>query len=102
MDFNDLKRLWDACDDKLAVGFRLNTRWLRSMLTQHGNTPAVVDIDYTMPVVRTQRQCSANRIVRIARAAAASIRERWRVDRIVGTLQGAVTRLLRRCLTLRG
>lgn len=102
MDFDDLKRLWDACDDKLAVGFRLNTRRLRSMLTPHANAPVVVDIDYTMPVMRAQKQFSPNPIVRIVRAAAMTIRDRWQVDRIVRTFQGTVTRLLRRYLTLRG
>jgi hypothetical protein len=72
------------------------------MLTPHtdANVPTAVDVDYTLPVVRAQKQFRANAIIRIIRATS-SIRERWRVDQIVGKFQEAVTRLLRRYLALR-
>ena len=105
MDFDDLKRVWDECDHKLTSGVRLNTRRLRSIVAPHAeenaNRPTAQDIDYTMPVAVARKQRYAHPIIRIVRAAAASISQVGPADQMVGKFEAAVVRMLRRCLTLR-
>ena len=106
MDFDDLKRAWRECDDKLDSGIHLNARRLRSVLRldsgARGDRPIPEDIDYTLPVVVAQRQIDTHWIQRIGRSAAAWIREACRADDVTGRLQATVMRLLGRHRTLRG
>src|SRR5262249_5984671 len=106
MDFDDLKRAWHECDDKLASGIHLNARRLRLVLRldsgTRGDRPIPEDIDYTLPVVLAQRQIDTHWIQRIGRSAAAWIRKALRADDVTARLQTTVTRLFGRHRTLRG
>ena len=106
MDFDDLKRTWDDCDHTLDSAIRLNARRIRSVMTRNAdasvNRPSPDDIDYTVSVVLSRKQLHTNWIMRIARAAAACIKETCRADEITARLQTTVVRMLGRHRTLRG
>ena len=105
MDFDDLKRAWDDCDHRLASGIHLNARRVLSMMAldaNPGDRPATGDIDYTMSVALAQEQLHTHRVIRFIRSAAALIGDGERADRLVGTFQSTVMRLLGRHRTLRG
>jgi hypothetical protein len=105
MDFDDLKRTWDECDQKLASSIRFNARRLRSIVTSHAeataNRPSAGGIDYTMPVVLMQQQLRSHRIVSLVRAVAVPIRDGRRAGRLVSAFEAMVTRFLRRMRSLR-
>jgi hypothetical protein len=106
MDFDDLKRAWHDCDDKLDSGIHLNARRLRSILRLNsearGNRSTPGGIDYTVPVILAQRHMDTHWIARIHRSAAAWIREACRVDEVTGRLHTSVMRMFGRHRTLRG
>jgi hypothetical protein len=106
MDFDDLKRAWDDCDQKLDNGLHLNAGRLRLVLARNAHAIAhrlsPGDIDYTAPVTVVQKQSDTNWMVRIARDAAGWIAEACRAGDIAGALQSTVMRVLRRRRTLRG
>jgi len=105
MDFGDLKRAWDDCDQELDSRVHLNTQRLRSVLTQNADAsakkPLHADIDYTVPFVLVRKQFDTNWIVGIARNAVAWIERACRADEIVGSLQATLVRVLRRRRILR-
>jgi hypothetical protein len=104
MDFDDLKRVWDDCDRKLAAGIHLNARRVRSMMALQDETEnrlVADDIDYTMPVAVVQEQLDAPRIVTLVRRAAAVIGGASRADRLTGKFRSTLMRLLGRHRTLR-
>jgi hypothetical protein len=105
MDFNELQRVWDECDRRLASGFHLNTRRLRSIVTSRAEANAsrrtAEDIDYTMPVVLARKQLHAHPVTRFVRNVAASFRHVGRAGQIAGQFEAAVMRLLRHYRTLR-
>lgn len=105
MDFDDLKRVWDECDRRLASGFCLNARRLHSIVTSGAEANAsrrtAEDIDYTRPVVLARKQLHAHTVARIVRNLAASIRHVGPADQIAGKFEATVMRVLRRYRTLR-
>lgn len=105
MHFDDLKRAWDDCDQELEIGVHLNARRLRSVLMRNADASAnssSADIDFTAPVVVVQKRLNTYGIVRIVLIAASWIKEACRAEEIAGSLQTAVTRVLRRHRTIRG
>ena len=105
MEFDDLKSVWQKCDQRLNTSLHLNTRLLRSSIL--GNPDAALnrmlrcEIDFSAPVILVQKRLELLDTGR-KRAGKWMLRLASVGEEMVEKLQASLVRVLRRHRVLRG